>query len=64
LDWRHLVLTEPRQHLVTHRQNIERAGDRDRRPLTIFFNDPFIGVEVRVITSSFLSEPAISAIAL
>ena len=45
---RHLVLGEPREPLVAHRQVIDSRRDGDRRLLHIIFDDPLVGVEVRV----------------
>ena len=46
---RHLRRRQPRQHLVAHRELIQRRRDRDRRRLHIVFDDALVGVEVRVV---------------
>ena len=40
---------EARQHLVAHRELVERRGDRDRRRLHVVLDDALVGVEVGVM---------------
>ena len=46
---RHVGRREPRQHLVAHRQVIDRRRDDHRRLLHVVLDDAFVGVEVRVM---------------
>src|SRR5262245_6246905 len=46
---RHVALREAREHLVAHRQLIQRRRDRNRRRFHVVLDDPFVGVEVRVM---------------
>ena len=43
VSWR-----EARQHLVAHRDVVQRGRDRDRRLLHVLLDDALVGVEVRV----------------
>ena len=46
---RHVRGGKPRQHLVAHRQLIQRRRDRDRRVLHVLLDDALVVIQVRVM---------------